>query len=70
MQDGQCFRYGVVNVGARDRKELFEKFEEFRRDLGRGLGFVFLPASSARADLPLPACRSEDKPRLHESVSV
>jgi biotin carboxylase len=44
MQDGASFRYGVVNVGARDQRELFEKFEEFRRDMG----FVFLPVSSVR----------------------
>lgn len=65
MQDGQSFRYGVVNVGARDRQELLEKFEEFRRDLG----FVLLPASSDRSNLPLRASRSEHEPRLHESVS-
>lgn len=66
MQDGHSFRYGVVNVGARDRQELLEKFEEFRRELD----FVFLPVSSARVELPLMAARTAQNRRLHESVSA
>jgi hypothetical protein len=66
MQDGQSFRYGVVNLGARDRQELFEKFEEFRRDLG----FVLLTVSSAHVELPLPVGRSAQNRQLHELVSA
>jgi biotin carboxylase len=34
LEDGRSFRYAVVNVGARDRDRLFQKFEEVRRALG------------------------------------
>lgn len=43
MQDGQSFRYGIVNLGGQDLPDLHEKFEEYRH----GLGFVFQPLSSA-----------------------
>ncbi|HEY7698727.1 MAG TPA: ATP-grasp domain-containing protein [Vicinamibacteria bacterium] len=34
LEDGRSFRYAVVNVGARDRDRLFQKFEEVKRALG------------------------------------
>lgn len=39
LQDGQSFRYGVVNLGGRDRGDILASFEWCRRQLG----FVFEP---------------------------
>jgi hypothetical protein len=39
LEDGKSCRYAVVNLGARDRDELFRRFEEVRQ----ALGFRFEP---------------------------
>jgi biotin carboxylase len=33
FQDGKSYRYGLVHLGARDRQELYEKFEQCKRKL-------------------------------------
>lgn len=43
LQDGESFRYGIVNLGGRDRQDLLEQFEDCRRRLG----FAFVPISQA-----------------------
>lgn len=39
MQDGHSFRYGIVNLGGRDRKDIREKFTDCRRRLS----FILAP---------------------------
>jgi biotin carboxylase len=34
LQDGQSFRYGIVNLGGRDRDDVLEQFEACRERLG------------------------------------
>lgn len=34
MQDGHSFRYGIVNIGGRDRADVLAKFEAARENLG------------------------------------
>jgi hypothetical protein len=43
MQDGISYRYGIVNLGGRDRTEVLEQFAACRKRLG----MVLLPISSA-----------------------
>jgi biotin carboxylase len=42
MQDGCSYRYGIINLGGRDRADVLEQFEELRS----GLGFSLLPVCS------------------------
>lgn len=46
MQDGSSFRYGIVNLGGRDRHDIREKFEECRRQLT----FTFAPVGQLTAE--------------------
>jgi biotin carboxylase len=34
MQDGHSYRYGIINLGGRDRTEILQKFEDCRQRLG------------------------------------
>ena len=43
FQDGKSFRYGLVHLGGRDRKDLFAKFEQCKRRLD----FQFAPVHSS-----------------------
>jgi hypothetical protein len=43
MQDGHSYRYGIINLGGRDRAEALQKFEDCRRRLG----ITLLPIRSA-----------------------
>lgn len=38
LEDGVSYRYGIVNVGAENRKDLMERLEEVRRRLGYEFG--------------------------------
>jgi hypothetical protein len=40
MQDGHSYRYGIVDLGGRDRAEVLEAFEACRE----GLGIALMPA--------------------------
>ena len=42
LQDGQSYRYGIVNLGGRDRAQVLERFETCRELLGISL----LPADT------------------------
>jgi biotin carboxylase len=42
MQDGHSFRYGIVNLGGRDRADVLAKFEAARSNLG----VAFLPIAA------------------------
>lgn len=46
MQDGSSFRYGIINLGGRDRREIRDKFQ----DCIRRLRFTFTAGSPHRAD--------------------
>jgi hypothetical protein len=46
MQDGHSYRYGIINLGGRDRTEVLQKFE----DCHRRLGIRFLPIHSVPSD--------------------
>jgi hypothetical protein len=48
LQDDGSFRYGIVNLGGRDRQDVLEKFEECRRRMK----FVLAPISSERTEQP------------------
>jgi hypothetical protein len=37
LQDGRSYRYGIVNLGGRDRADVFEQFEACRESLGIAL---------------------------------
>jgi hypothetical protein len=43
MQDGQSYRYGIINIGGRDMPEILDIYD----DCLRKLTFVFEPAGSA-----------------------
>lgn len=50
MQDGASYRYGVINLGGRDRAQVLERFARCRDRLGVGLlpvGSSFVKASEA-----------------------
>ena len=46
MQDGHSFRYGIINLGGRDRAEVLAKFEAVRADLG----VSFLPLNAVEPE--------------------
>jgi hypothetical protein len=46
MQDGHSYRYGIINLGGRDRTEVLQKFE----DCHRRLGIRLLPIHSVPSD--------------------
>lgn len=46
FQDGRSYRYGIVNLGGRDRAHVFEQFESCRETLGIAL----LPVGPARGE--------------------
>ena len=41
LQDGHSFRYGIINLGGRDRADVLAKFEACRANLG--VSFVPVP---------------------------
>lgn len=47
LQDGCSYRYGIVNLGGRDRVHAFEQFAACRE----GLGITLLPVASGRDDV-------------------
>jgi hypothetical protein len=53
MQDDGSFRYGIVNLGGRDRQDVLEKFDECRRRMK----FVLAPIDSERPEQPDPSKR-------------
>jgi hypothetical protein len=59
FQDGRSYRYGIVNLGGRDRTHVLEQFEACRNSLG----IVLLPVAPARVeatanvDMPDPPLR-------------
>ena len=46
FQDGRSYRYGIVNLGGRDRAHVLEQFETCRESLG----IVLLPMGPARGE--------------------
>jgi hypothetical protein len=46
MQDGHSFRYGIVNLGGRDRQDIREKFDDCRQRLS----FIFAPTLRPSAE--------------------
>jgi biotin carboxylase len=48
LQDGQSYRYGIVNLGGRDREDVLEQFEACRKRLG----IVLLPANNPGGAVP------------------
>ncbi|MGH6832505.1 MAG: ATP-grasp domain-containing protein, partial [Methyloceanibacter sp.] len=46
FQDGMSYRYGIVNLGGRDRADVLEQFDSCRKSLG----IVLRPVGAARAE--------------------
>jgi hypothetical protein len=57
LQDGRSYRYGIVNLGGRDRAELFAQFAHCRESLG-----IVLRPISAPVDAPTLATVQEAAP--------
>ena len=47
LQDGHSYRYGIVNLGARDLAEVLETFEAVREALGIELAPIESAANAA-----------------------
>jgi biotin carboxylase len=60
LQDGTSFRYGIVNLGGRDRADMLWRFEDCRARLG----IILLPINAATK------FSSSDMPRFGELRSV
>jgi hypothetical protein len=60
FQDGKSYRYGIVNLGGRDRPDVLAQFESCRNELG----LVLLPADAA----PLQTKRPVE--RIRQSITV
>ena len=56
LQDGHSYRYGIVNLGGRDRADVLNRFEACRETLGIAL----LPAASYRGEAIQGLNRSSD----------
>jgi hypothetical protein len=57
FQDGRSYRYGIVNLGGRDRTHVLEQFEACRNSLG----IVLLPVGPAHAEAIAEVAEGERK---------
>jgi hypothetical protein len=65
MQDGRSFRYGILNIGGRDRDDVLATFDRCRAMLS----FRLLPAASVSPEIKTEAARS-DVPESRASGSA
>ena len=54
MQDGRSFRYGILNIGGRDRKDVLTIFDRCQTMLSFGLLPVEAPSREIKTEAPRP----------------